>query len=601
MKRLAILLMLGALFAPSISAITIDFRTPGTALSYWGTGKKETYDVAVRIQSNVLEGMGVSGLRVPLPAPSATDCQGWIATRLATAKQGGITYNDPDIACMEAQVTNGELVVTFAQPYTITSGEFYVGYSFTISSKDDEKDQAPVAIYESTHPNGLFVRTSRGNTSWQPISEKTGMVSALEVVIDGTLPLQAAAIEECAPVCARPSETGTLNLVVSNHGSQPIEQMMVEWSLDNGQRATTPLSLPTPLPPMFNALMPISLPLAAVAERGQYEGRVKIVSTDGNDNPDDKSSAAFMLKVINYIPVRRVLMEEYTGTSCGWCPKGIACIEHLQHDFGDRFIAAAYHYDETMKISAPWDDPQQYPMCRIDGGQFETPAYRAMKTKVEGKLKQLPLAYVEVEAARHNDEIGVNTTVAFTSPWQDADFRVAYLLVADGLTGEGGQWMQLNSYSGLTNDANEDSYLEWWTQQPQYISNFTFNNVVVYSPDTHGCQGSLPTAIEADEPLTHSLTIPLAEVKNNSGMSLMQQQAHYRIVAFVINHATGEVVGAAECNVSDTTAAVKSATTYHAPLYYDLKGNRIASPTHGIYIKVIDGKAIKTSQNGLAK
>lgn len=51
---------------------------------------------------------------------------------------------------------------------------------------------------------------------------------------------------------------------------------------------------------------------------------------------------------------KRVVEEEFTGTHCGWCVRGIAGIEASKQKYGDRLIVIAVHgsvYDATDRKS----------------------------------------------------------------------------------------------------------------------------------------------------------------------------------------------------------------------------------------------------------
>ena len=41
--------------------------------------------------------------------------------------------------------------------------------------------------------------------------------------------------------------------------------------------------------------------------------------------------------------IRHSVVEEFTGTWCGNCPRGIVGMQRLEEDFGDRFIGIAIH------------------------------------------------------------------------------------------------------------------------------------------------------------------------------------------------------------------------------------------------------------------
>ena len=57
------------------------------------------------------------------------------------------------------------------------------------------------------------------------------------------------------------------------------------------------------------------------------------------------------LTAIANTPVHRPLIEEYTGTWCGWCIRGFVGMELMRETFGDDFIGIAYHNGDAMQIT----------------------------------------------------------------------------------------------------------------------------------------------------------------------------------------------------------------------------------------------------------
>ena len=58
-------------------------------------------------------------------------------------------------------------------------------------------------------------------------------------------------------------------------------------------------------------------------------------------------------------------MEEYTGTWCGWCPRGAVGMAKMQEKYGEKFVGMVYHTDAskdpmvtttpaTEYAGAPW-------------------------------------------------------------------------------------------------------------------------------------------------------------------------------------------------------------------------------------------------------
>lgn len=53
---------------------------------------------------------------------------------------------------------------------------------------------------------------------------------------------------------------------------------------------------------------------------------------------DETVAASGVVKNLAFSPTQKVVLEEFTGATCGNCPLGIVAIENLEHLFGERFI-----------------------------------------------------------------------------------------------------------------------------------------------------------------------------------------------------------------------------------------------------------------------
>jgi thiol-disulfide isomerase/thioredoxin len=49
--------------------------------------------------------------------------------------------------------------------------------------------------------------------------------------------------------------------------------------------------------------------------------------------------------------VKKVVIEDYTGAWCGWCPEGTLILEQLEASFPDQMFAVANHYGDDLEIA----------------------------------------------------------------------------------------------------------------------------------------------------------------------------------------------------------------------------------------------------------
>ena len=82
----------------------------------------------------------------------------------------------------------------------------------------------------------------------------------------------------------------------------------------------------------------IGMLLAACSHIGDDERFIKVTDASADNKqpdttPDEQPTTT----------VKNVLLEDFTGQKCVYCPKGIAVIEQLEGVYGDRLVAVAIH------------------------------------------------------------------------------------------------------------------------------------------------------------------------------------------------------------------------------------------------------------------
>ncbi len=77
---------------------------------------------------------------------------------------------------------------------------------------------------------------------------------------------------------------------------------------------------------------------------------------DGEANTAEGVAAA-RLYVWSSLPRKRPLLEEYTSTDCGYCPRGAVGMEKMAALKGLDFVGVSYHHADVMSIMSPEEYP----------------------------------------------------------------------------------------------------------------------------------------------------------------------------------------------------------------------------------------------------
>lgn len=271
---------------------------------------------------------------------------------------------------------------------------------------------------------------------------------------------------------------------------------------------------------------------------------------------------AFTVIAGSRTPVHRPLIEEYTGTWCGWCVRGIVGMELLGQTFGDDFIGVAYHNDDAMQILDENDYPNSfwgYPTAFVERYYEVDPFYGNSNNSggIVNFMQQMAatttVAGIDVKAewtSTDKTAIKVDVTSYFTVDDNSGKYAIEVMLIADDLYGSGYGWNQSNYYSNYYDLAN-DPYLGEWVRKPSSVTGVHFNDVIV---GTSGViAGSLPSNLTAQEDYSCNYTFTLSKLPNPA---LIQNKDNLHVIAIVVNTDNKRAINANRCYIDDFVIVV---------------------------------------------
>lgn len=265
----------------------------------------------------------------------------------------------------------------------------------------------------------------------------------------------------------------------------------------------------------------------------------------------------------NLTTTHRPLIEEYTGTWCGWCVRGLVGMEMLREHFGDDFIGVAIHNEDAMAILPSSQYPnniQGFPSAYVDRTREVDPYYGLTDDTPAGIIdymdrmaeREAPAA-IGVAAEWTSDEkteIVVHVSTFFTSS-SLSKYALEIMLIADDLYGTSSGWAQSNYYRSYASYFSDDPYLAPWTTQPNTIRNLHFNEVLVGT--SRVITNSLPNYIVANEIYDFDYTFTLSDLPNPA---LIQNKDNLHVIAVVVEKANNRVANANRSYIDDAAAPV---------------------------------------------
>lgn len=586
---------MSALTALTVSAASLDYtyNFNGTPSEGYGTAKAETYDVAIHLTNPSFTGAKVTGIRVALASDGITDASAWLSSALQLKKKNGRNVNNPDIAEKTGTPADGWLDITFDTPYTIPAEGVYVGYSFTVSTLQGPTEK-PVTVAEGVNPEGFYLHTSRTKLRWGPMSEELGKVSAMTVRLEGTFP-EKSAVFTVGKVLSEVSEPTEVSLQLINCGTTAISSVEYTASVNDHNFSGT-AALEAPIAAHIGAAGLASVKIDPIDETGEFPLKIKVTKVNGAavDSPESEGQ----IKVYPFLPVNRPLVEEYTGLWCGWCPQGYVALETMKEREGDLFIAVAYHSGDEMAspCKAP-NTPDGFPAMYVN--RTVSISIQDIYTDWDKYRTWIPDAGLDVTVDWTDESHSALKAVAkarFTESHSGADYRISYILVADGLSDS--TWLQHNSFSGRI-DRKDDmpgAIGDIFINGDSYVAGLTFNDVAVAATDLDGERSSIPAEIKAGEEYSHPHVFDLAGISEK----VLSAPEKLRVIAVLTDGRSGKFIN---CNSSTWingdpfTSSVESLDSGSEPVEiarWALDGRRIDSPVKGINIvRYSDGSSRK--------
>lgn len=591
--------------------ITFTRHTGKGAVSTWGTNKSDTYDVAIMLTGKDLRGKTVKSVTIPLASKQEmSNLKVWLSKKLNLDKDPatGKKVNNPDILSQDAEITADTFTVNLTTPYTIDADTIYIGYTVTSTvPTGSNAGKQPVIITSEKANGGLFVHTSKTYLSWKDLSDKGSL--ALSATLSGAPAYSVSATIPSNFITAT-NKTVDATLTLVNYGYKGVQSVDYSFILDN-QETTGTAVLDKAIPAIYGAQGSVDIELPQVANKGVYPIQLSITGVNEGDNAL-KEEIGTTLEAYSYFPRHRAVVEEYTGTWCGWCPRGFVGLEVMNRLYPDDFIGISYHNDDPMSIFA---SKSGYP-SNVDGfpsawldRSYTTDAYAGFNSsnKVFGIDQAWKAACniftpVEINAtaklSKDGKKVYADVTSSFIKDIPNANYKMEFVLVSDSLHGEDRLWNQSNYYAenakGGAETFLEPEFEKFYAGSDPVVGLY-YPDVIIYTTRTHEEDIPLPAVIHEDDVIKTSYVFDLDKAVNIEGTPLVQKKSALRVVALLVDE-NGKITNAAKAPVSvdEYTAGIansKSAATNHVPTtIYSLSGKQINEMQHGINIIKTQGK-----------
>lgn len=357
------------------------------------------------------------------------------------------------------------------------------------------------------------------------------------------------------------------------------------------------MTLPQPIAPGESGKL--TLRIRPGKKRGLSDLILTLLKVNGYDNRATFNFTTLERATVTKVPVKRVVMEDFTATWCPYCPRATAVLENLAHQYPDTFIGIAVHASGDPMYCTAYGPSSTYGVSGLPTvlvGRRSKVASFTGEDEYLNEMRKGTEVGMEVSAVwdqeKKNISVSAQTTFCIVNP--SASYALAYVLVADGLKGQGGRWAQANNYSGLNGYLGISSYLDFYIKSGTRVQGIAYNHVAIMGEGIErGIPGSVSMPTAEDETQTHRTTL-----RNIDGYTVIQDKSKLHVIVLLIDTRTKAIVNAAKCGITDTQATgIDEVSAQRRPVEvarYTASGQRIAAPRKGVNIvKYSDGRVEK--------
>lgn len=233
---------------------------------------------------------------------------------------------------------------------------------------------------------------------------------------------------------------------VKNYGCNTVENFTLSYKVDDADPVT--VSFDGPILSGETGTYEIQIP-----EQGVGVHPVLVSVEDVNGVPDAYTYNNTLTTTITERDpafIRRVVVEEGTGTWCGWCPRGIVGLDMMAEKYPEQFIPIALHTGDRMAVAGydkSFAQMPSLPNSYVDRHIVGDPYYAIENNFLKEVSEDCHVAYDITGAFVTDGKLRVVSRVMVDRDTPARSLNAAFTVTEDGLTGK-----QANSYSGSSEE-----------------------------------------------------------------------------------------------------------------------------------------------------
>ena len=328
-----------------------------------------------------------------------------------------------------------------------------------------------------------------------------------------------------------------LVLNVTNLGSSTISNLTVDWNDGTSHSQVINVSI-APFATL-DVTHPTALNYATAVEKTIA---VNITAVNGGVDADvSNNTGSKLFNSLSQASPKKVVIEEGTGTWCGWCPRGAVAMEQMYQNHPNDFIGIAVHNGDPMTVTE-YDngaDLSGFPGCNVDRALLdESVSANLFESYYQERIGLAVPAGLSMTVSGTTSKT-INVSATFRTVFASANYRLGVVIIEDNVTGTASGYNQTNYYAGGANGA-----MGGYESLPNPVpaASMVYDHVGrALLGGFAGQANSVPTTITDGLAASYTFNYTIPSTSNSANMSA---------VALLIDNATGEIVTAEKTSLS---------------------------------------------------
>lgn len=412
-----------------------------------GVSSTATFHVAIYVPGNgAIAGAKITAINLPALTTKMTEM----------AVFGGTTLGATDAFNLRVdEVAVGYNRVALNEPVAIPAAGLYVGYTFTTTSISTTAEKYPIAMGDGEHSGALYL-SWQGADKLADYSDGGYGVSGLQLFLTGVPNHDyVATFGAFTGYTIKASESQITVPVLSDSKNGVTD---IDYTVTIGENVVTGHA-DVNIAGGFDKSGKVAVKFTSPAEEGDYTATLAITKVNGNDNQKAAVTTVGTLHNVSRMTTRKSVVEEFTGTGCGYCPRGLQGMANLREAYGDKFVGIGLHWynsSDPMYINKTEYKSLSFegaPSCRVDRGAEIDPYFgngNSIFEDFEEALNQYAPAAVSLTGAWNTSAKDSVTLTASVDALEAGNYGIEFVLVADSLTYNATTWKQSNYYYSYT-------------------------------------------------------------------------------------------------------------------------------------------------------